>query len=203
MKINKWLWFLGCLTAESLKRHMKIHDKNYVKKKHSCQICFQEFAYPSFLAEHMKNHTGEKPHLCSICGKGFRQSGALHYHQRVHTGYKPFVCKICNGNFMSQSVLKVHMRKHTNERPYVCHICGMAFRQSTDLKSHQRTHTGDKPVLCTICGKRMSTTGKPTLEFDCLTIRVFFKFHLKVGVEESTVNQHSCKNRTVSRHRSR
>ncbi|KAJ3633719.1 hypothetical protein MTP99_010650 [Tenebrio molitor] len=153
----------GCLTAESLKRHMKIHDKNYVKKKHSCQICFQEFAYPSFLAEHMKNHTGEKPHLCSICGKGFRQSGALHYHQRVHTGYKPFVCKICNGNFMSQSVLKVHMRKHTNERPYVCHICGMAFRQSTDLKSHQRTHTGDKPVLCTICGKRMSTTGQLTI----------------------------------------
>ncbi|KYB27486.1 zinc finger protein OZF-like [Tribolium castaneum] len=153
----------GCLTAESLRRHMRIHDRNYVKKKHSCEICHKEFPYPSFLAEHMKNHTGEKPHLCSTCGKGFRQSGALHYHQRIHTGDKKFSCTICNGRFMSQSVLKVHMRKHTNERPYVCHICGMAFRQSTDMKSHQRTHSGDKPVLCNICGKRMSTTGQLTI----------------------------------------
>ncbi|KRT78355.1 zinc-finger associated domain containing protein, partial [Oryctes borbonicus] len=76
----------GCITAESLRRHMKTHDTDYVKKIHVCDICSKEFRYPSFLAEHMKNHTGEKPFLCSICGKGFRQSGALQYHIRSHTG---------------------------------------------------------------------------------------------------------------------
>lgn len=92
-----------CITAESLKRHERTHSEDYQKKSHVCHICEKSFAYPSFLAEHMKNHTGEKPHLCSVCGKGFRQSGALHFHQRIHTGYKPFKCEICNENFKSQS----------------------------------------------------------------------------------------------------
>lgn len=99
------IYFLGCLTAESLRRHETTHDENYQKKTHICNICNKFFPYPSFLIEHMKNHTGEKTHLCSTCGKGFRQSGALHYHQRIHTGYKPFTCKICNEKFMSQSKL--------------------------------------------------------------------------------------------------
>lgn len=91
------------MTAESLRRHQFTHNENYKKKSHVCHICSKSFAYPSILAEHMKNHTGERPYLCSICGKSFRQSGALHYHQRIHNGYKPFTCQICNENFMSQS----------------------------------------------------------------------------------------------------
>lgn len=92
----------GCITADSLKRHMRIHNASYEKKKHTCHVCNKEFLYPSFLAEHMKNHTGEKPFLCSYCGKGFRQKGALQYHIRIHTGNKPFSCEICKSTFMSQ-----------------------------------------------------------------------------------------------------
>ncbi|CAG9837145.1 unnamed protein product [Diabrotica balteata] len=153
----------GCLTAESLRRHMRTHDKNYTKKVHTCHLCNKSFAYPSFLVEHMKNHTGEKPHICNVCGKGFRQSGALHFHERIHTGYKPFPCRVCKENFMSRSILKVHMRKHTNERPYVCDVCGISFRQSSDLKTHRKIHTGEKLVLCTVCGKKLSTTGQLTI----------------------------------------
>ena len=91
--------FSACVTAESLRRHVRTHDENHVKKSHVCEICSKQFRYPSFLAEHMKNHTGEKPFLCSVCGKGFRQSGTLHYHMRSHTGSKPFVCKICGNSF--------------------------------------------------------------------------------------------------------
>ncbi|KAI4465257.1 zinc finger protein [Holotrichia oblita] len=149
-----------CITAESLRRHMKTHDTNYVKKMHSCKVCAKEFRYPSFLAEHMKNHTGERPFLCSICGKGFRQSGALQYHIRSHTGSRPYACNVCSKSFSSPGVLKIHMRRHTDERPYVCDICGMAFRQSTDMRTHRRTHTGEKPALCTICGKRFSSSSQ-------------------------------------------
>lgn len=92
---------IGCITAESLRRHMKIHDKSYVKKVHVCEICLKEFPYPSFLAEHMKNHTGERPYLCAICGKGFRQSGTLQYHMRSHTGSRPYICNICQNTFAS------------------------------------------------------------------------------------------------------
>ncbi|XP_060517201.1 zinc finger protein 271-like [Cylas formicarius] len=153
----------GCLTSESLRRHMKVHDEDYSKKVHICTDCKKEFLYPSALMEHMKLHTGEKPYLCPSCGKGFRQIGTLHYHQRTHTGYKPFKCGECQESFMSQSRLKVHIRKHTNERPYVCDVCGMAFRQSADLKSHGRTHSGEKSVVCPLCGKRMSKTGQLTV----------------------------------------
>ncbi|GJQ70373.1 hypothetical protein Trydic_g22804 [Trypoxylus dichotomus] len=150
----------GCITAESLRRHMKTHDTDYVKKIHICHVCSKEFRYPSFLAEHMKNHTGEKPFLCSVCGKGFRQSGALQYHIRSHTGSRPYECNVCTKKFSSPGVLKIHMRRHTNERPYVCDICGMAFRQSTDMRTHRRTHTGEKPALCTICGKRFASSSQ-------------------------------------------
>lgn len=93
----------GCLTAESLRRHMKIHDPGYIKKVHLCVICNKVFPYPSYLVEHMRSHTDERPHLCSVCGKGFRHTGALHFHQRRHTGLKPFTCTVCNEQFMSKS----------------------------------------------------------------------------------------------------
>lgn len=96
----------GCLTSQSYNRHMITHDKNYSKKKYTCKNCGKDFSYPSYLAEHIKSHTGEKPYLCSICGKTFRQAGALHYHQRIHTDYKPYTCKLCNEKFRSQSIIK-------------------------------------------------------------------------------------------------
>lgn len=96
-------YLLGCITESSLQRHMKVHDENYERKTFYCDVCSKGFRFPSFLAEHMKNHTGEKPFLCSVCGKGFRQHGALDFHMRSHTGYKPFACEICDNRFFSQS----------------------------------------------------------------------------------------------------
>ncbi|KAF5282790.1 hypothetical protein FQR65_LT02787 [Abscondita terminalis] len=153
----------GCLTAESLRRHMKVHEEGYIKKVHACPVCNKEFIYPSFLSEHMKNHTGEKPFLCSTCGKGFRQKGALDYHVRSHTGYKPYKCEVCHNSFTCRGALRVHMRRHTDERPYICDICGVGFHQSTDMNRHRLLHNGTKPALCTICGKQFSTTGQLTI----------------------------------------
>ncbi|CAH0557196.1 unnamed protein product [Brassicogethes aeneus] len=153
----------SCLTGEHLRRHVKIHEKGYIKKVHSCLVCNKKFSYPSFLEVHMKTHTGEKPHLCSVCGKAFRQIGSLHFHQRVHTGYRPYPCNVCGESFMSSSALTGHSRKHTNEKPFVCDICGVKFGRSGDMKSHQKTHTGEKSYLCTICGKKFTTTGQLTI----------------------------------------
>ncbi|KAB0797596.1 hypothetical protein PPYR_08589 [Photinus pyralis] len=154
----------GCLTAESLRRHMVTHEENYMKKVHICSVCGKEFPYPSILAEHMKHHTGEKPFLCSICGKGFRQKSNLEQHHLCsHCGYKPYKCEVCEKRYTSKGVLKVHMRCHTDERPYICDICGFAFRQSNDMKRHRLIHSGRKTALCTVCGKQMSTTGQLTV----------------------------------------
>ncbi|GLV41648.1 earmuff [Carabus blaptoides fortunei] len=94
----------GCVTRDSLKRHARIHDVNYTRKSHTCKYCGKSFPYPSFLAEHMKNHTGERPFLCSYCGKGFRQKGALDLHVRMHTGQKPYKCELCGDAFVSPAV---------------------------------------------------------------------------------------------------
>lgn len=95
----------GCVTRDSLKRHQRIHDENYKRKSHLCKYCGKTFPYPSFLSEHMKNHTGERPFLCSYCGKGFRQRGALELHVRIHTGQKPYKCELCGECFVSPGKL--------------------------------------------------------------------------------------------------
>ncbi|XP_022907032.2 zinc finger protein ZFP2-like [Onthophagus taurus] len=152
----------GCLTAESLKRHERIHDINNIKKTHCCPICSKCFPYSSTLLEHMKNHTGHKPFLCTVCGKGFRQNSSLGIHMRSHNGIRPYKCEICEDTFSLRGALNVHIKRHSNERPFICDTCGMAFKHSTDLRGHKNIHLG-KRILCTVCGKKLSTTGQLTV----------------------------------------
>ncbi|XP_011294949.2 zinc finger protein 468 [Musca domestica] len=64
--------------SESLKSHMKSHDKSLCK--HICSYCSRRFITLKNLTDHEKRHTSDKPHICVVCSKGFHISEDLDKH---------------------------------------------------------------------------------------------------------------------------
>lgn len=133
-----------------LQRHLtETHDK---VRRHSCRLCYKDFANSQNLKQHLRIHTGERPFVCTHCGKRFTQSGSLHVHVRTHSEQFPHACAECGAKFRLRSSLTRHALKHSGERPHACAACGKAFRQRHELAAHALSHTDAKPFSCALCG---------------------------------------------------
>ena len=60
--------------------HSKVHME--IIKPHKCPHCSTTFANTSYLAQHLRIHSGAKPYNCSYCQKAFRQLSHLQQHTR-------------------------------------------------------------------------------------------------------------------------
>lgn len=60
--------------------HSKMHTETI--KPHKCPHCSKTFANTSYLAQHLRIHSGAKPYNCSYCQKAFRQLSHLQQHTR-------------------------------------------------------------------------------------------------------------------------
>lgn len=137
-------------TLTKLKRHIKIHTKEFTIK---CDFCSKKFSHSGNFRIHMRMHVDERPYKCTFCDHRCRQAQDLEKHLRTHTGERPHKCPTCPKAFSTSSNLSAHIRTHTGERPYVCCVCMKGFCQSTELTKHMRTHTGEKSHVCDVCGK--------------------------------------------------
>ena len=97
-------------TREELKIHMNSH--NGIKKlaKNPCSVCGKT-VWESYMATHMRMHSGEKPYECNICFKRFPKKQNLEGHMRSHTGEKPFACSGCDKRFALYSNMVTHKAK--------------------------------------------------------------------------------------------
>ena len=69
-------------SSHSLRRHQRIHNKDYC---YVCKFCDKKFTDDSNLQKHMKTHTGERPYGCHACSRRFIQSNDLKRHiKSVH-----------------------------------------------------------------------------------------------------------------------
>lgn len=166
----------------TLKKHMKIHIANKVRKfcdicrrmsydyekhmrlKHSfrpyqCAFCEASFGSNGCRMNHLRVHTDERPFLCEACGMSFKSQNTKHKHVlRVHLKKLPHRCKECDKTFLLPSHLQEHIESmHSNDRPFVCETCGKAFSTRKYLRKHKLTH-GERKYQCKLCNKLFKTS---------------------------------------------
>uniref|UniRef100_A0A673U606 C2H2-type domain-containing protein n=1 Tax=Suricata suricatta TaxID=37032 RepID=A0A673U606_SURSU len=153
---------------------------------HACDVCGKAFRYHSYLARHVRTHTGKRPYRCPECRRAFEDMSGLQKHVRTHAREKPYKCQLCGQTFPVQLSFLFHVRSHTGDRPlkckecgetfkkhlhferhmtahnvkpYECQECSKAFKYHADLRVHMRTHTGERPYECEECGKTFQKDG--------------------------------------------
>lgn len=108
-----------------------------------CDTCGKEFTNVTYLAQHVRTHTGERPYTCGECGRQFRHTANLQRHQKVHTGEKPHVCDMCGAGFIQNVMLLDHKSRHHLEMvdiscaPFLCRLCGERFLTTHRLRTHK------------------------------------------------------------------
>ena len=147
-------------------------DKPVTKKRaasHTCHLCKKTFALASYLASHMRVHTGEKPYPCTHCDKSFADKTSLRNHVRTHTDERPHICHICQKCFRRSDSLKYHLASHEpGNRPFICSQCAKSFKNQRDLKHHEKcVHTAADPAsisyVCDVCN--FSAESEASLKF--------------------------------------
>jgi uncharacterized Zn-finger protein len=99
----------------------------------------------SFLATHMRNHTGEQAFKCKFenCTESFKQRQELVAHQeKVHDQAKNYVCLKCKASFSKYNALRVHQKIHAGKKPYLCPYpgCRKPFVEKGNMKTHFKIH---------------------------------------------------------------
>jgi len=148
-----------------MKKHMKNHVRHMKSKlknaenegqRFQCHLCPSNYKLASYLAKHMKIHTG-KALSCPECTRTFYCSSGLKEHTLTHSGEKPFSCHLCDKKFRRNSEFQVHLKLHSGELDFSCKTCGRKFEVKRALKIHELTHTEERAYKCFYCDEKFKS----------------------------------------------
>ena len=129
-------------SLETLKKHQLRHGQ----MKYLCQVCGQNFPFPSDLATHKTVHSEEKNFKSSYpkCGKSYKTKAEYncHYnyrHKQKLAKSKEIKCSICCKICAKVKYLKKHMKSHVDDPIWVpllwCMLQMEVRLQKTQMKS--------------------------------------------------------------------
>jgi len=99
-------------------------DTRPLKYHCSFESCDAVFTRPCRLAEHQRQHTGERPFACPHCPKTFGRDYHLSRHvQLTHTDSRDHACSFdgCSKAFGTRQRLEAHVKTHTNKKAIHAH----------------------------------------------------------------------------------
>ncbi|CAH0564374.1 unnamed protein product [Brassicogethes aeneus] len=98
-------------SPETLKQHMKKHDKYKAILRFTCSVCLQGFRFKPNLLNHYKEVHPQVNFKCQYCGKDCTNGFDMFKHQTRNCPLKTDnLCNFCNKNFNSSTALKTHYR---------------------------------------------------------------------------------------------
>ena len=126
-------------SLESFKKHQLRHGQ----MKYLCQVCGQNFSFPSDLVSQETVHSEEKKFKCSYpkCGKSYKTKAEYnrHYsyrHKQKLAKSQEIKCSICDKFFSKVKYLKEHQKSHLHDLPFGCHYCGEWFKWRSGHQNH-------------------------------------------------------------------
>lgn len=137
-----------------LKRHLKVHQGNMVRK---CSICNRVFSSTQRLLSHINLHHKDAGSVsCPLCSEDFVSSALLRDHlAEAHpVGKQNFPCRFCPKKFTSRKLCTIHEEGHSEIFKFHCEICVKRFTTEDDLDDHVKWDH-NKSGQCRYCGKKI------------------------------------------------
>lgn len=116
-----------------------MEHKPKLQPHYMCNICKYATLKSHLLAEHQRQHTGERPFECLQCNYKAARRGQLLRHSRIHLGLKPYTCPYCNYQCNNQENMRKHIlntKKHRGKKMYPCTHCTFACNEFSVYKKH-------------------------------------------------------------------
>ncbi|XP_076673534.1 uncharacterized protein LOC143371803 isoform X3 [Andrena cerasifolii] len=140
------------VAKESLKNHMKGHDKDALLE---CPFCHQKYKCMAGLRYHQirAHSTIEPKYVCDQCGKRFKLKHDLSSHiERSHLT-DTYICRFCGKSVRNIKQHEWYHEKSTKKYEYSfsCHLCPTKFRRRTGLDNHLLMHKNS--IKCGQCSK--------------------------------------------------
>lgn len=153
-KVRKWCT-ICCILSYDYEKHMRL---NHTCRPYQCAFCVASFTTNSHRMEHLRVHTDERPFLCETCGIAFKSQNTKRKHDMtIHWKTLPHRCIKCNKTFLIPSHLQDHINsQHSNIRSHICEVCGKAFSTRMYLRKHKLIH-GERKFPCKFCNKSFKT----------------------------------------------